>query len=576
MQAVMIVESKKPMDTHSQRTQVYLYHDETKHHLHRYARSAGFLDWATQPDAFRSWEGARSILLPLLKKDPEGSHLDLYHRKHNVFWDFHSESIGAFLELSLGLSAWKQIPPDGGRWALRMNPSSGNLHPTEAHLILPPIIGKTRLGQIEKDETFAAFDSSAQGGVYHYQAYRHALEQRAALPADYVRRLRMHFQTPGFLIVLTSIAWREAWKYGERALRYCQHDIGHALGAISFAANLLGWRATRLNAVSTGNLRQILGFQNRVWPSLENEDPEVICFVSPASVKAIPRTLPDDWVHAMESLSWQGQPSRLSADHVEWDLLTQTAHVLDKPVTHESSVGFELKPMLEHPVSSVAAATLIRRRRSAVAYDGKTTLTRDQFFALLDKTMPRPDMAPFDLEIGLTHVHLAIFVHRVIGLPSGLYLLLRDASAFTDLKRNLKHTFEWRLLSPSLPLYLLQEGEFQDHAAHISCGQSIAGKSAFSLGMLARFRSVVDVAPWDYKTLFWECGLIGQVLYLEAEAQGVRGTGIGCFFDDLMHDVLGLRDNNYQSLYHFTVGGAVEDVRLQTLPAYTHLPADRR
>ena len=35
-----------------------------------------------------------------------------------------------------------------------------------------------------------------------------------------------------------------------------------------------------------------------------------------------------------------------------------------------------------------------------------------------------------------------------------------------------------------------------------------------------------------YRRLFWECGLIGQVLYLEAEAAGVRGTGIGCFYDD--------------------------------------------
>ena len=25
-----------------------LYHEQTKHHFHRYARSLGFLDWATQ------------------------------------------------------------------------------------------------------------------------------------------------------------------------------------------------------------------------------------------------------------------------------------------------------------------------------------------------------------------------------------------------------------------------------------------------------------------------------------------------------------------------------------------------
>lgn len=68
-----------------------------------------------------------------------------------------------------------------------------------------------------------------------------------------------------------------------------------------------------------------------------------------------------------------------------------------------------------------------------------------------------------------------------------------------------------------------------------------------------------------------EAGLTGQVLYLEAEAAGVRGTGIGCYFDDSVHDVLGLTDETFQSLYHFTVGMPLDDNRLQTLPAYAHL-----
>ena len=63
--------------------------------------------------------------------------------------------------------------------------------------------------------------------------------------------------------------------------------------------------------------------------------------------------------------------------------------------------------------------------------------------------------------------------------------------------------------------------------------------------------------------------MIGQVLYLEAEAVGLRGTGIGCFFDDGMHSLLGLKHRRYQSLYHFTVGGPLEDERLTMLPAYT-------
>lgn len=37
---------------------------------------------------------------------------------------------------------------------------------------------------------------------------------------------------------------------------------------------------------------------------------------------------------------------------------------------------------------------------------------------------------------------------------------------------------------------------------------------------------------WMYPRLFWETGVLGQVLYLEAHAVGISATGIGCFHDD--------------------------------------------
>ena len=87
--------------------------------------------------------------------------------------------------------------------------------------------------------------------------------------------------------------------------------------------------------------------------------------------------------------------------------------------------------------------------------------------------------------------------------------------------------------------------------------------------MLAEFTEPIRrQGAWFYRHLFWESGVIGQVLYLQAEAAGARSTGIGCFFDDPVHDILGLRGNQFQSLYHFTVGIPVEDDRLQSWPAY--------
>jgi hypothetical protein len=86
--------------------------------------------------------------------------------------------------------------------------------------------------------------------------------------------------------------------------------------------------------------------------------------------------------------------------------------------------------------------------------------------------------------------------------------------------------------------------------------------------MLSEFEAIVKQDPWRYRQLHWEAGLLGHVLYLEAEAAGLRGTGIGCYFDDLLHELIGLKTEQFQSLYHFTVGFPLTDERIMTLPAY--------
>ena len=180
---------------------------------------------------------------------------------------------------------------------------------------------------------------------------------------------------------------------------------------------------------------------------------------------------------------------------------------------------------------------------------------------------------PFDGLALEPAVHLVLFVHRVQQLQPGLYMLVRKADQLAELQSDLDHRFVWQRSSERLPLFLLEAGDFRQQAQTISCHQAIAGDSAFSLAMLAHFQSPLRQAAWRYPRLYWECGAIGQVLYLEAEASGLRGTGIGCFFDDAMHQLLGLQGHRWQDLYHFTVGAALEDSRIQSKPAYHHLKA---
>jgi SagB-type dehydrogenase family enzyme len=543
------------LNTKNYSLNVIKYHEKTKHHPDRYARSSGYLDWANEPNPFRSYEGIKPLRLPFTKNYPEANYFALYERKNNKYTDFTLKNLATFLGLSMGLSAWKSL--GGSSWALRINPSSGNLHPTETYLILPPIS-----------------ENDGQGGVFHYNPLLHVLEPRAKFDVRFWLRIKEKFRMDGFLIGLTSIYWRESWKYGERAFRYCNHDIGHAMACLSFAANLLGWKSTYLNALSNEDIEIILGFQKTKWKEFEREEPDLLFFVHKNTKKNIPRSLSSDIIKSFESLSFKGEPNLLSKDHVDWNVIDEVSYVTAKPGTGEKIYRYKDHEYFEKEIPSRDGVKIIRQRRSAQTYDRKTAIKKENFFAILDKTIPRSYSAPFDLELGEVSVHLLLFVHRVLDMDAGLYFLIRNESDLGDIKQHCHPYFFWERVydaPPMLPLYLLKKGDFRNEAMLASCQQEIAGDGAFAVGMIARFRKDIEKHPFLYRHLFWETGMIGQVLYLEAEAHSVRGTGIGCFFDDVVHKLLGFSDNSYQSLYHFTIGGPLEDERITTLPPYYHL-----
>ena len=205
------------------------YHRRTKHALTRYARGPQGLDWPNQPDPFRTFRGASRHAFGLGADGLEASFAALSRPGELAPSPLDEAAVGVLFEVSLGLAAWKSY--GGARWALRCNPSSGNLHPTEGYLLCPDLPGLGR-------------------GVYHYAPGDHALERRAE-PEPGTGRWNGAFPGGGVLVGLSSIHWREAWKYGERAYRYCQHDVGHALAAVRYAAAALGWRATLLEHGAT-------------------------------------------------------------------------------------------------------------------------------------------------------------------------------------------------------------------------------------------------------------------------------------------------------------------------------------
>jgi SagB-type dehydrogenase family enzyme len=295
--------------------EVMRYHERTKHHFARFARGPGQLDWANQPDPFRRFEGAPLTRLPLLAPGEEPrapAYESLYERGAVASAPLDLRALSRLLEHALALSAWKQA--GGTRWALRVNPSSGNLHPTEGYVLVG---GIAELGEAP--------------GVFHYAPREHALERRADCPPKLYARLTRGLGEGAFLVGLSSVYWREAWKYGERAFRYCQHDAGHAIGALRIAAATLGWSALVLDEVADATIEALLGLDRGAdFEGAERENAEVVMAVGPG--EAAKTILETEAVEELKRQRWYGKANRLSRDDpVPWEAIDAVSAASQRP-----------------------------------------------------------------------------------------------------------------------------------------------------------------------------------------------------------------------------------------------------
>lgn len=514
----------------------YRFHEITKHSYASLYSNQWFLDWDNQPDPFRRWEGAPVVELPHPER-PEAA--DYFHLPAPAGdpppWTL--QRLSQLLFYSMALSAWKVIPGTEHRWSLRVNPSSGNLHPTETHLVARGVEG-------------------LPDGVYHFRVDNFTLEARGQGPVDGVLR---EFGLPGntpfgaVTLVLTSLFWRESWKYRARAFRYCHHDLGHATGALVEALRGLGYGCRFRHQFEDDAVVAALGLEG------SDEKPGLILTTTPA--------LPLEEGSSTGTgapLATTGTPNVLSAEEYRFRPLeevyeatrntsskTSPLRPADKP-KWETTLELPREYRSEHDFWEV-----VRRRRSAVDMDGRTGIDRQQFGAILERAtrgglgsgawLPESDIgSERPAGDGGYLIHLYVYVHRVEGIEPGCYYYDREQHALAPVKL----------------------GDVKQEAYSFSLMQAIASEGAFCVSLLADLdRAYAAWGDRGYRAAHMEAGFIGQGLYLGAEAAGTNATGIGAFFDDDVNRFLAAREGR-EVIYHFTVGRGVEDTRIEQRKGY--------
>jgi SagB-type dehydrogenase family enzyme len=370
-------------------------------------------------------------------------------------------------------------------------------------------------------------------GLYHYRADRHALELRSngAWTQQLASALEIPWASKSPLIVgLTSIFWREAWKYGDRAYRYCCHDLGHAMMSVFLAARALGLRGGAVTHFSDRRMTRALGLAE------SDEAPMAfLIFSSPNPLNELPDT-PEKPI--------AGVPNQLSTKQVRYELLLRIhastvlpdpAGPLPRAFAANPCVAGDPTPR-DYPSPDAPLGSTVRRRRSALDFDARTLpMGRDELEQLLDFAT-RDWLADWrgnfggettPIEKGFNLVTLYVYVHRVRDCEPGVY-------RWDHSNRNLEQQ---------------HRGSAERVAAYLSLEQVLAGNACFAVSMIGDLSEAARVfGNRGYRYVHFEAGAVGQRLYVGAEALGWNATGMGAFYDDDVHRYLGFLEEGKNSV----------------------------
>eukprot|EP00439_Symbiodinium_sp_Y106_P066846 s1592_g10.t5 len=566
---------------------VLLYHFRSKHFLDVQASLPGELDWSSQPSPWRSYHGAPRVQLPHSLEPLEAASGPV---------PLSLASLGAFLRVGVGISAWKSY--DG-------------LHMVEGVL---PAVGFARDAFFWQPVVLPPLDGLAGvPAVYHFQPEMHALEFRLPAPNEFVTAAD---GSAGFLVALTSLCIREAWKYGERALRSCHLNLGHAVGALDAACNVFGWSLGEgppaLNADSI--LRTVLGLGEVGNKDEPGERPELALFVrTPARASDVgvwPAYLTAETIGKLyreAHMEAQGVPAPLRPQRLasapSWPAMdaAQEAAVMalvEEGGEQEEPTTRALEPSaLRHLLGERLLDAILNRRSVLRMSDEQPPLPETDFLRILHvacRAVPEPRAGRLAAGTG-SAVNVLLMLHKVESFLQGLYVLTRARASeelFAFVKQTPERVQRTESGSPlDLPegcaLWALARPVDVRHAAQISaCGQEVAGAGSFAAAFFGTFTGWRH--PRRYLELLRHAGALGHVFYLAAEAAGFGATGMGCFMDDMALALLrdpwsmevkgasssqsfSAEESQLQVLYYVTVGKASSDPRLLSFDPYQHL-----
>ena len=457
---------------------VEAFHHHSAHSRAGVLQRAPSAQWASAPPLFKRLDGRSLRPLPEPWRATPGMPPPLDTR-----------ALATLLWHAAGITAQR------GGLVLRAAPSSGALFATELY------VAARRIGDLPP-------------GLWHYDVQRGALSQLPAQgPSEFDAILP---PDAALAIIATAVFARSGHKYGDRTYRYVLADLGHLLENLRASAAALQLPLVFAAAFDESRLAQALQIDESdegVLALLWLREPGSEVAAEAPAAAAPPRPAPPVQAAASTPLAMTEAVHRATSLRAP---LRAATMMPASAAAHAAAAAQPPGTVLPPPsLAAYDALPLIAARRSVRRY----------------RSEPVPLQALSDLLAAVQRhagvlsgaVGVHVVAHAVQGLAEaawrydGLHHVLRPSPAAAPVRRA------------------------RTRAAALD--QDAAGDAA-AVFVLTIARAALardpDGAARGYRHAFLEAGLMGERLYLQAQALGLGVCAVGAFYDDEAAALVGI------------------------------------
>jgi SagB-type dehydrogenase family enzyme len=496
------------------------YHEATKHSEISIRTSSHYLDWDNRPLQFKEYQNLPSISLPRDFPQPKENSLraiagQLSNKNDQVGID----TLAEILFFSGGLTRKMRIGSD--LHYMRAASATGALYPIELYVISGRIPGLDQ-------------------GVYHFNPFHFSLVKLRE--GDYRTTLEnagsKNSSIAPFTIALTSIAWRNAWKYEARSYRHWFWDSG------VIAANLL---ATSNSAGLPARLE--LGFADSTVDKLLALRSRKEATVALAVIGEEEHSRSASTTQPVQDLDLGISP--LSREEVDYPVIWETNEAsqleakeeveywrTSRPDTRETLPGATVFPLPKKSLDSIPTLDKVILQRGSTRRFAHQPISFNSLSTIIETSSTH---IPLDfLGDNQSLIDFYFIANDVQGLASGSYFYNRVTGSVEQLKL---------VKSRSMSGYL-------------SLGQQLFSDASVVFFLMTGLNQVLhSLGNRGYRAAQFEAGVRAGKIYLASYALGIGASG-STFFDDAVTEFFSPHAGDKSCM--ITVGVGVPSYKART------------